>query len=121
MIHAASLVAEIAHRSRVRYVWLPAVSRPGELRAVLEKGPRTAGDVSIRVEPDGAVYAPRGPLVAAGNLLTESWGDIWNRDVFQKYRERVESPTRCEICPELEICGADCPGDPKGWSHGGPA
>jgi radical SAM protein with 4Fe4S-binding SPASM domain len=118
IIHAASLVAEIAHRSRVRYVWLPAVSASGELKTILEQGPRTAGDVSVRVDPDGSVYPPRGPMIAAGNVLQEPWSDIWNRDIFQKYRERVISPTRCEICPELEICGADCPGDPKGWARG---
>lgn len=118
MIHAASLVAEIAHRSRVRYVWLPALSSRGELKTILQQGPRTAGDVSIRVDPDGSVFAPRGPMNIAGNLVQESWTEIWNRDVFQKYRERVISPTRCEICPELEICGADCPGESKGWAGG---
>ncbi|MCI0411254.1 radical SAM protein [bacterium] len=117
IIHVAARVADIAHGSRVRYVWLPAVSGAGELKALLEKGPRTAGDVSIRVDPDGSVYAPRGPLDAAGNLSKESWAEIWNRDVFKQYRERIVSPTRCGICPELEICGADCPGDPKGWAR----
>jgi radical SAM protein with 4Fe4S-binding SPASM domain len=119
IIQAASLVAEISHHSRVRYVWLPAVSASGELKRILEQGSRTAGDVSIRVSPDGSVYAPRGPMIAAGNLLKEAWNDIWNKDVFQNYRERVISPTRCEICPELEICGADCPGDPKSWAREG--
>ena len=118
IIQAAALVAESAIHSRVRYVWLPAVSEAGDLKDILRKGSRTAGDVSIRVDPDGSVYAPRGPLVAAGNLSTESLTDIWNRDVFRRYRERVESPTRCEICPELEICAADCPADPEGWARG---
>jgi radical SAM protein with 4Fe4S-binding SPASM domain len=121
IIHAASVVVETAHRSRVRYVWLPAVSVPGGLHAVLRKGARTAGDVSIRVDPDGSVYPPRGPLVPAGNLTHESMTEIWNKDVFRRYRERVESPTHCGICPELEICAADCPADPEGWARGGKA
>lgn len=121
IIRAASLVAEVAHRLRVRYVWLPAVSMSGDLKSILRRGPRTAGDVSIRVDQDGSVYAPRGPLEVAGNLSKESFYDIWSREIFERYRERVSSPTRCEICPELEVCGADCPGDPKGWARGGVA
>ena len=115
MIRAAANVIEITRRSRVRYVWLPAVSITGTLPTILENGPRTAGDESIHVEPDGSVYPPRGPFIAAGNLKSESWNEIWNREVFRRYRERIESPTHCDICPELEVCGPDCPGDPAGW------
>jgi radical SAM protein with 4Fe4S-binding SPASM domain len=118
IIQAASIVAESARRTRVRYVWLPAISEPGGLSAILRKGPRAAGDVSVRVNADGTVYAPRGPMVPAGNLSSESMTEIWNKDVFQRFRERVESPTHCEICPELEICAADCPANPKGWARG---
>jgi radical SAM protein with 4Fe4S-binding SPASM domain len=120
IIQAAALVEQIAHRSDVRYIWLPAISTPGELKVRLYQGPRTAGDVSIRVNPDGTVYPPRGPFISAGNLNHESWQNIWKKEVFRRYRERVESPTRCEICPELEVCGADCPGDPNGWANGDP-
>ena len=120
MIHAAAEIAEASHRSRVRYVWLPAVSFQGDLREILNRGPLTAGDISIRVEADGTVYPPRGPFIAAGNLTSDSLKEIWSRDVFRRYRERVESSTRCEICPELEVCGADCPGDPHGWSREDP-
>jgi radical SAM protein with 4Fe4S-binding SPASM domain len=118
IIHAAAVVEEIAHRSNVRYVWLPAISVAGDLKSIVESGPRTAGDVSIRVEPGGSVFTPRGPLEVAGNLSKEPFSEIWTRDVFRRYRERVESPTRCEICPDLEVCGADCPGEPSGWARG---
>jgi radical SAM protein with 4Fe4S-binding SPASM domain len=115
IIHAASLVEQIAHRSDARYVWLPAISAAGDLKRVLENGPRTAGDSSIRVEPDGNVYAPRGPRVPAGNLTNESWPQIWAKDVFLRYRERVQSPTHCDVCPGLGVCAADCPAAPEGW------
>jgi len=116
IIQAAVNVEELANGSRVRYVWQPPVSRKGDLPVILEEGPRTAGDLSIRVELDGSVYPPRGPLVAAGNLRTDSWQSIWNHDVFRRYRDRVQAPTRCDICPGLEICAADCPGDRRGWA-----
>jgi radical SAM protein with 4Fe4S-binding SPASM domain len=115
IIHAAMNVEELANRGIVRYVWLPAVLRTGELRTILLEGPRAAGDVSVHVDPDGSVYPPRGPRISGGNLISESWQTIWNRDAFSKYRNRVESPTHCSICPGLEICAADCPAEPKGW------
>ncbi len=116
IIEAAVQVEELAHRSKVRYVWLPPVS--GNWKQTLEEGPRTAGDVSIRVEPDGSVYPARGEMTAGGNLLIENWQTIWNREIFRRYRQRIETPTRCDVCPGLEICAADCPGDPRGWAAG---
>jgi len=68
------------------------------------------------VEADGSVYPARGPMTAAGNLLRDSWESIWENPVFLRYRKRVESPTRCDVCPGLEICAADCPGNPEGWA-----
>jgi radical SAM protein with 4Fe4S-binding SPASM domain len=116
MIQAAAAVDAESRAANVRYVWLPAVSRPGNLTDLIEDGPRTAGDISIRVEPDGSVYPARGPKVAAGNLLADPWPAIWNHEVFKRYRGRVQAVTRCDICPGLEICAADCPGQPAGYA-----
>lgn len=109
IIQAAVDVEELAHRSQVRYVWLAPVSVSGSLPKLIQDGPRTGGDVSIRVEPDGSVIPARGPRTVAGNLLRQDWKDIWNHAVFKRYRERIETPTRCAICPGLAICAADCP------------
>jgi radical SAM protein with 4Fe4S-binding SPASM domain len=119
IIQAASLVEQISQRSDVRYVWLPAVHSTGDLKQVIEVGPRTAGDVSIHVESDGSVYAPRGSFVSSGNLLNESLSQIWSKDTFRRYRERLQSPTHCEICPGLHVCAADCPANPQGWDEQG--
>ena len=116
VIHIAALVDQLAHQSDVRYVWQPPVSSARSTKELLMNGPRTAGDVSIRVEADGSVYPARGPMTAAGNLLRDSWESIWENPVFLRYRKRVESPTRCDVCPGLEICAADCPGNPEGWA-----
>lgn len=116
IVQAAVNVEAMSHHSAVRYVWQAPVSARGELGKLLESGPRTAGDVSIRVEQDGTVYPARGEKIAAGNLLTTPFSDIWDSEVFRKYRERVETPTRCDICPGLAICAADCPADPRGWA-----
>ena len=116
VIHIAALVDQLAHQSDVRYVWQPPVSVARSTKELVLRGPRTAGDVSIRVETDGSVYPARGPMVATGNLLRDSWKNIWENPVFLRYRKRVESPTRCDVCPQLEICAADCPGNPEGWA-----
>jgi radical SAM protein with 4Fe4S-binding SPASM domain len=115
IIQAAVDILAAASNLAIRIIWLPPISRTTNLQEVIKAGPRTAGDVSIFVDPDGNVYPSRGPKTYAGNVLKDSWKSIWNSEVFRKYRDRVESNTHCEICPSMEICAADCPGDPRGW------
>jgi radical SAM protein with 4Fe4S-binding SPASM domain len=117
IIQAAMIMEQISHRSDVRYVWLPPIAGGSDLKQVIQHGPRTSGDVSVSVDPDGTVYAPRGPLTPAGNLANESFPEIWSKEIFRRYRERIQSPTHCEICPGLDVCGADCPAAPEGWEQ----
>ncbi len=120
MRQVAAQVEEEADEAQVRYVWQPPVMRnPAQSLSVqVRQGPRCSGDVAIRVEPDGSVIPPRGPHRAAGNILQDNWDTIWGHEAFRRYRERVEAPTRCEVCPGLAICAADCPREPAGWSQG---
>lgn len=119
MPQIAAIVEDIAHEVQARFVWEPPVERDPTQRLADQvlKGPRCAGDVAVRIETDGSVIAPRGPYRSAGNLLQDKWETIWNDDDFRRYRERVESPTRCGICPGLVICAADCPRNRKGWAQ----
>ena len=100
-------------------MWNPPVQRAPNLPLTNQilNGPRCSGDVAVRVEADGTVIPPRGPYQSAGNVLQDSWDTIWNHEVFRIYRERVEAPTHCDICPGLVICAADCPREPAGWSQ----
>ncbi|MBN1920889.1 MAG: radical SAM protein [Anaerolineae bacterium] len=119
MPQIAAIVEENAHEVQARFLWEPPVERdPAQtLGEQLQQGPRCAGDVAVRVESDGRVIPPRGPYQSAGNLLQDSWDVIWNHDAFRRYRERVEALTRCEICPGLVICAADCPRERTGWAQ----
>ncbi len=114
----AAWTEELADSQPLQVVWLPPVQcRPDDdLADVVRCGPRAGGDLSVRIAADGQVFAPRGPLVAAGNVLREAWDTIWNHEVFSRYRDRVESVTRCDVCPGLAVCAVDCPADARGWS-----
>lgn len=114
------VAALVEQRAQRRYLWLPPVQRnPGvPLAEQVRRGARCpGGDLSMRVEPDGAVIPPRGPYRPAGNLLADAWDAIWQNPAFRDYRQRVEAPTRCDVCPGLAICAADCPREPRGWSQ----
>ncbi|MCB9136515.1 MAG: hypothetical protein H6636_13905 [Anaerolineales bacterium] len=118
MRQVAAQVEEESAEANVRYLWEPPVQRnPAKaLTDQLAAGPRTSGDLSIRVEPNGVVIPPRGAKRMAGNLLKDDWDSIWMTDAFQAYRTRVNAPTRCAHCPGLAICAADCPAEAQGWS-----
>jgi len=119
MPQVATMVEEAANELSARFVWDPPVQRnPAQsLAEQVQAGPRCSGDVAVRVESDGRVIPPRGPYKSAGNLFDMAWNDIWNHEVFRRYRERVEAPTHCDVCPGLAICAADCPREPAGWAQ----
>jgi radical SAM protein with 4Fe4S-binding SPASM domain len=118
MPQMASSIEDAADSAHVHYQWEPPVlrnpSRP--LFEQIRTGPRCASDLAVRIEADGSVIPPRGPWRVAGNAIQTDWPSIWRSDAFRSYRQRVESPTRCDICPGLAICAADCPREPAGWS-----
>ena len=115
----ATWIEEAADDRAFQVTWLPpvGVTMSDNVAALVRRGPRAGGDVAIRVLPNGDVLPPRGPRQHAGNLLSDSWEQIWSSDAFCRFRERVEANTRCEQCPGLAICTPDCPADPRGWSH----
>lgn len=119
LLQIATLIEETASEVAVRYVWQPSVLRNtrSTLAAQVQQGPRCSSEVAIRVELDGSVLPPRGAHHSAGNLLRDPWEKIWQNPAFRTYRERVEAPTRCAICPGLALCAADCPADPAGWAY----
>jgi len=118
---AARWVEESSEELGLRLVWCPTVrfDPNSTLGEQVCRGPRTSGDGAIRIEPNGSVILPRGPRRPAGNLLEDDWETIERSEMFQKYRQRVETDTHCDQCPGLAICAADCPRDPTGWAESG--
>jgi radical SAM protein with 4Fe4S-binding SPASM domain len=114
----AALATECADHCNVRLTWEPPIRC--DLRRSLAnqvcEGPRASGDVSVRVEPDGSVFPPRGPRSCGGNLLQQPWEQIWQAECFRRYREGTQV-RRCSACPGLELCEAGCVKDPDLWSN----
>ncbi|MBN2577367.1 MAG: SPASM domain-containing protein [Pirellulales bacterium] len=110
LIPAAELVEDAAARHAMRLIWYPPIRfQPDKpLGEQVLRGPRTGGDTTIRVEPDGRVFAPRGPNQPAGNLLTESWEQIAESRMYRRFRHRLEAKVHCRDCPSLAVCVADC-------------
>lgn len=119
MPQTADWVEEIADDTAVRFIWQPPVQHDPTLTLAeqIQQGPRSSGDVSVRIEADGEVIPPRGPYQSAGNILSQPWEHIWHNAAFTRYRERVAEPTRCVDCPGLALCAADCPREKSGWAY----
>lgn len=118
LLEAAHLVEELAEELDMRCLWYPPARCDAgcTLSDQIARGARASGDLAIRVDPDGRVFAARGPREPAGNVLNDTWEMIHNSGPFRAYRQRVEHETHCDTCPGLAICAADCPRDPAGWS-----
>jgi radical SAM protein with 4Fe4S-binding SPASM domain len=114
----AAYLEEMADVDHGRFLWQPPVRRDPTLTLTkqVQQGPRCAGDVAVRIEPDGTVIPPRGPQRSAGNILQDEWSTIWEDEAFRIYRQRIEAPTHCALCPGLAVCAADCPARSAGWS-----
>ncbi len=112
-------IEESADRVGLRLAWYPTVrfDSATPLSEQVCRGPRCGGEMAIRVEPDGSVFAAGGPYRPAGNLFNDDWETISRSKAYQDYRRRVESETRCDQCPGLAICATDCPRDPAGWAE----
>jgi len=73
-----------------------------------------AGEYSICIEPNGDVLPCQSFYTAAGNILRDSWSDIWQGDLFLSFRDREADPRlaglpeKCWDCPDLPLCGGGC-------------
>lgn len=114
----AAWMEDLSNEHAAQLIWLPpqGLAAGQTVEDAARRGPRAAGDVAVRVEPKGDVIPPRGPGESAGNLLSQPFREIWQHESFRRFRGLVERPTRCDQCPGLAVCGADCPADPAGWA-----
>ncbi len=73
-----------------------------------------AAEYSMCIEPNGDVLPCQSYYVAAGNILADTWRDIWDSTLFRSFRERESDPEAgglpkvCGDCPDLDMCGGGC-------------
>ncbi len=74
-----------------------------------------AAEYSICIEPNGAVLPCQSYYVPAGNILTDPWEEIWESELFRRFRYRRQAPRQaglpeeCWECELLDVCGGGCP------------
>jgi len=69
----------------------------------------SAAKYNIAVEPNGDVIPCQSYFETMGNILKDSWDDIWNSDLALYIRNRKYVHEKCKVCPDLNLCGDGCP------------
>jgi len=69
----------------------------------------SAARYNMAVEPNGDVLPCQSYFQSMGNMLTDSWEDIWDSALARYIRDRDWLEERCKECPDMEVCGGGCP------------
>jgi len=69
----------------------------------------TAALYNMCIEPDGNVIPCQSYYSPLGNLLENSWPEIWNHPLAIQLRERSDAPSECRDCSFFPECGGGCP------------
>lgn len=69
----------------------------------------TASLYNMCIEPDGGVIPCQSYYFQIGNILKESWSEIWNHELAIYLRDRNYLPKKCMECLIHSVCGGGCP------------
>ena len=69
----------------------------------------TAASVNMCVGPNGDVYPCQSYFESLGNILKDDWRRIWNHPIASQIRKRKYVDSKCNDCPQLQVCGGGCP------------
>lgn len=69
----------------------------------------TAALYNMCVEPNGDVIPCQSYYQSLGNLLDNSWKEIWEHPLALSLRNRTNVPEGCKNCDYLPECGGGCP------------
>lgn len=69
----------------------------------------TAALYNMCVEPDGKVLPCQSYYQPIGEMLKQSWDEIWNHDLAVSLRSRAHVAEECQDCALLSVCGGGCP------------
>lgn len=116
----APVLADVRDRAaerNMRFLWYTPTEYCRLSPVELELGSRrcNVGEYSICIEPNGDVIPCQSYYVPVGNILRDRWPEIWESDLFRRFRGRGDDPSaaglpeRCWDCPDLPLCGGGCP------------
>lgn len=69
----------------------------------------TAALYNMCIEPDGSVLPCQSYYSSLGNLLDNTWLEIWEHPLAIQLRERSNAPAECKGCSFFPECGGGCP------------
>jgi radical SAM protein with 4Fe4S-binding SPASM domain len=106
-----SLAIEITDRNHQRLIWYTPTQYCHFDPLMLDLGIKgcTAAYYNMCLEPDGNVIPCQSYYQAVGNILTDSWNEIWNHPLCLSLRNRQNIPEECKYCDFLQECGGGCP------------
>ncbi|MBW8010584.1 MAG: radical SAM protein [Chloroflexi bacterium] len=109
-------VRDLALERGMRFLWYTPTEYCRMSPIELEIGAKrcNAGEYSFCIEPNGDVLPCQSYYVSAGNILNDTWEQIWGGELFRSFRDRETDPQmaglpeKCWNCPDLALCGAGC-------------
>ena len=95
----ATFVEDLGTRGRTPIAFLPPIHARGRsIEQIIRGGPRTAGDLALRIDASGAIFLPRGPCKSVGSLDDE-WSTLRTRPKVAAFRQIVAAIELGEAAP----------------------
>lgn len=69
----------------------------------------TAALYNMCIEPNGDVIPCQSYYQSLGNMLNNSWKELWEHPLSVQLRNRTDIPEACRSCDYLQECGGGCP------------
>jgi radical SAM protein with 4Fe4S-binding SPASM domain len=100
-----------ADQHDMRFIWYTPtryhVCNPVDLELGVKRC--TAAKYNMCLEPNGDVLPCQSYYQPLGNILSDSWQDIWNHTTATALRERDWVKDECRTCEDFALCGGGCP------------
>ena len=102
---------EITQRQGQRLIWYTPTQYCHFNPIQLDLGVKgcTAALYNMCVEPTGDVIPCQSYYQSLGNLLENTWEEIWEHPLALQLRNRSDIPEGCRTCDFLPECGGGCP------------
>lgn len=109
-------IRDLTRARNMRFLWYTPTEYCRLSPVELDIGAKrcNAGEYTICIEPNGDVLPCQSFYVSAGNILRDSWDDIWRSELFMSFRQRTSHPELaglpeiCLTCHDLALCGGGC-------------